>query len=112
MSRRVVIQGGNACLLAHLAEEIVAEMRAESSGNLRFDAVAKIFVYDGLDDYYKSGIIQKAESRYGVKLQKLQDFRVRQVEENAQKHGYLVKTKQTEKGGKVKIVLARRVYGG
>lgn len=95
-------------MLANLAEEVAAEMRIESPVNLRFDATEKVFVYDGLDDYYKKDIIQKAEARYGIKLR---DFRTRQVKENAKKRGYSVKKEKTENDGKIKIVLRRRDYG-
>lgn len=83
-------------------------MQADTRGNLRFDVALKKFVYDGLDDHYSAGCIQRAESLYGAKLR---DLRVQQIEKNAKQHGLLVKSRKTESNGKIKIVMVRRTYG-
>ena len=95
-------------MLAHLAEEVVAEMAAKSRGGLRFDADRQNFVYDGLDDYYHKDILQQAEALYGTKLR---DYRAQQIEENARKRGFEIKRVKTENSEKIKMMLIRRVYG-
>ena len=131
MSRRVeiqpvVVQGGKIGLLSELAREVVQEMRAEGRVSLAFDPNTLRFASEGeaqveVDDYTGRRVsgnveavraqrgqdVKDAEARYGLKLQKL---RKEQVVANAKKRGYAVK-KQVEEGGKVKVVLRRRVYG-
>lgn len=102
MSRRIVITGRATVEVAEVAEEVVAEMRRDG---VAYNAEQKCFVYEGLDDHYRDGTIEKAQARYGKKLQ---DLRVRQVEENAKKRGYTVK--RVKDGDKIKIVLKQRVY--
>lgn len=95
--------------MSHLAEEVIAEMHAASRVGLRFDADKKMFVYDGLDDYYNDNLIQDAERRYN---EKFQNHRLQRIKENTKKHGYSVKSQQKQKDGKIKLVLGKRVYGG
>ena len=109
MSRRIVIQGGMSCEVSNLAEEVISETRANSRDGLRFDAGQKRFVYEGLDDYYSNNLIRDAERRYG---EKLRDHRTEQIKENAKKHGFSIKSQKTEKEGKIKLVLVKRIYGG
>ena len=92
-------------MLVELAGEVVREMRAEGRRGVVFNAQASRFDYDGVDDFYRKDV-EEAESRYGLKLQKLRE---EQVVANAKKHGYTVK-KRVEVDGKVKVVLRRRVY--
>ena len=80
-------------------------MRAEGRAGLAFDARASRFLYDGDEDFYRKDV-EEAESRYGLKLQKLRE---EQVVANAEKRGYTLK-KRVEESGKVKLVLRRRVY--
>ena len=127
MSRRVeirpvVVQGGKVGLLSGLAQEVVREMRAEGRAGLVFDPGTLRFASKGSVSAYAgertpAGVeaeararhgreVQEAESRYGLKLQKLRE---EQVVANAEKRGYTLK-KRVEESGKVKLVLRRRVY--
>ena len=103
MSRRVVIEGSVTVEVSELAEEVAAEMRREGAA-IRYDAQQKCFVYDGYDDHYR-GEVEKAQKRYGAKLQEL---RVRQVVENAEKRGY--KVEKVKVGDKIKVKAKLRVY--
>lgn len=107
MSRRVVIKGGVHCRLSNLAEEVVREMLSEGTAGLRYDAKEGSFLYEGYDDHYKHGLVEKAEICYG---RKLQEHHVAKIEENAKKQGFIVE-KATSQSGKVKIKLTRRSYG-
>ena len=103
MSRRIVIEGSVTVEVSELAEEVVAEMRREGAA-IRYDAQQKCFAYEGYDDHYRDEVAQ-AQKRYGAKLQ---DLRVRQVIENAEKRGY--KVEQVKVGDKIKVKAKLRVY--
>lgn len=104
MSRIVTIKSTSEIVEKDIAEDVVAELRAQGKHALAYDEQAKCFTDQQYDDRTDSTVAE-AEHRYFVKLQQRV---VEQAEKTFEASKY--KIEKVREGNKIKLVARRPVY--